>query len=158
MLDNPILPSTKIPMGRSINRDQADKTLEKYIKNTKLLMKAVKLYEERAGRTALRNFVKPDVTAYIFHKDEVMRFFQEDSKAEYLFVVMGAQPEDENSADPNATDFVKNEPTVILMGCLSDGKKFDSIDIKNPYQEHPTYRLLTKMPAVGDGFSFEVER
>jgi hypothetical protein len=143
-----------IKPGKPITHKEAQALLNRYRKNVKLLLKAIReyernhpdfkpgahdLYDKVKGRKqpkVLSTFVDPGTTGFIFSKTEVMSLFKEHS-SDYMLVMLGAQPKDSYSEDGSTNDFKENELTVMLIGydpCKKDDKQMvaQSVGVEHP--------------------------
>lgn len=107
---------------------------------------------QTATSDTLRYYGSP-YNGFVFSKELIERFFTGDpndtinpgAKADYLIVLMGAQPADDMS-------FKEGNPTVVLVACNFDevAKKFIPLDIEFPASEHPP--TIIAPIEIQDGF------
>jgi len=107
--------------------------------------------------TAVKHYFSKKHNAFVFSKEMVTRFFTDTANADYLVVILGAQPK----ADA-ANSISKNDPTLILVGCtLDETGVFHSLDMTDPASEHPPESVIPTFPStivgVNPQISFKIQ-
>ena len=106
----------------------------------------IHMFNEEGNNKAER-YYGSKFNGFIFSRDLVQRFFEEDKNKEiYLVVLLGAHPQKDHP-------FEEGDPTVMLVGCTkkvdADGKiSFQSLGLAKPANEHPPRTFFPKFPLV----------
>jgi hypothetical protein len=144
----------KNEFGKPIGRDMANTLIEKHKVIKSEVMDFLKFNLEFARKDLAHRHLTKDYNAFIFDKEQVLRFFNIDpssipnDSADCLMVILGAH---------DKTDIIgslqvqEGEPTVLLAGCKrqSDGSFF-TLNIPEPASEHPPQRVIASLPPKED--------
>lgn len=107
--------------------------------------------------TKTLNHFKAPHNAFVFSKDDFMRFFDNDPhnteqpspKAEYLMIFISSQTE-------TRSGFKKGEPTIVIAGCndtsaMQDRSQFTTTALDKPATEHPPRYYQLDLPFAPGG-------
>lgn len=141
------MPNQNPQAGVPITAYDAEKYIKTYLPLKECLkekvLKKITLEElTKENFSSTKRFFESDINAFIFSKETIMRFFEDQGNAEYLMVILGAK-------------FQANEegvPTVLVAGVNNNGPdKYISLNIPLPASEQPPRVAITSFPDSASG-------
>ena len=106
------------------------------------------------------NYTSNNFNAFIFKREDILRFFKEDLKdknntsippAEHLIVIVGAQIVDGETASNQS--FKKGDLTVIAAGVnkITDSNDYVCLNIEHPADEHTPRAVVSELNVDASG-------
>lgn len=141
--------------GKPISGEEAQKCMDQYFEIMTALKENVLSNESVLEFNNVQTFFQGGYNGFIFDRSLVTRFFEGNANAQYLVVLLGAQPATDEKAH-----LPKNSPTVILVGCnkTTEGRFVSVLGDDKPGTEHPPFRIFTVMPIEGNKMTFSISQ
>jgi len=138
--------------GKAISLKEANAIIGEYKKLNKIVKREIPNTLKGEERLIAEEFSNGNYNAFIFSKELVLRFFNDnndDENADFLLVLLGAHPKDLAQSD----DFKPGSFTVVTTGCkkvVEDEKiLFRTLKIKDPGNEYPPKKMMAKLVSIG---------
>ncbi|ELR73679.1 hypothetical protein C900_02083 [Fulvivirga imtechensis AK7] len=98
---------------------------------------------------------KAKFNAFVFEKDDILRFFDKELGATHLMIILGAHSEKEVSQDE---DFKKGSFTIVAAGCKhGGGTTYSSLPLNEPATEYPPKLVRSTLDNIHENLLFIVE-
>ena len=143
--------------GKEITLQEGEVIIDLHRKIKKRVNQKIKELLEDTKNDDAKKLFTSEYNAFIFSRKLVERFFKGDAgakdpneEAEYLMVILGAHPKDDEP-------FEKNDPTVVMVGCnrkeVNGEITFVSLGRAKPANEHPPQIVIEDIPFEKDGIT-----